>query len=98
MRRTLLFLSLLAFAAPRAASAEPRVVAEARALLKAGVTLAATVDVVVGAVELTKGMRVTVSRVHLAGDRPTCVDLSLPDGHVVQRVHLATVLASFTRA
>jgi hypothetical protein len=97
VRRALLALTLTCLS-PGLASAETRATDEARSVLKDGVSLVAVAQVVVGGATLPKGMKVTVTKVHLSGDKPTCADLALPDGFVARAVSLPTILAHFTRA
>lgn len=60
-----------------------------------GVALEATRDVKLQRAELGKGSRVVVAEVHREDGRVTRVDLELPDGHVVPKVALGTVVRAF---
>lgn len=60
-----------------------------------GVALEATRDVKLQRAELGKGSRVVVAEVHREEGRITRVDLELPDGHVVPKVALGTLVRAF---
>jgi len=63
--------------------------------IEVGVALEATRDVKLQRAELGKGSRVIVAEVHREDGRITRVDLELPDGHVVTKVALGTVVRAF---